>query len=138
MSRFSDHARLALVLGIAVAATAACSSAGGTAAGGSARPSAVPSPSPVVSVDPNFDSGLNVFITPAGFHPHWLVAPFHGTITWHNDTARSQVIVFDHEKVRSGVIPPGGTFRFTPSVPISITYHSGLGRERHGVIQVQS
>jgi len=129
---------LSLSLAVAVAAalsTAACSGAGGTAAAGSPRPSSVPT-SPVASVDPNFDSGLNIYITPAGFHPHWLVAPLHGAITWHNDTHRSQVVVFDHQAVRSSVIPPGGTFTYTPSDPISIAYHSALGR--HGVIQVQS
>ena len=122
-------------LALLVAAATACSSP--TSAGaGSPKPPAVSSPSPAASVDPHFDSGLNISITTAGFQPHWLVAPFRGTITWHNDTHRAQVIVFDHQAVRSGVIPPGGTFAYTPMVPISITYHSTLGR--HGVIQVQT
>jgi len=128
-----------MALALALAATVACSTAGGAAVAGSPRPSVAPtSPSPVASVDPNFDSGQNIFITPAGFHPHWLVAPLHGAITWHNETNRSQVIVFDHQQVKSGVIPPGGTFTYTPAVPISIAYHSALGHERHGVIQVQA
>ncbi|HXY71942.1 MAG TPA: hypothetical protein VEM41_05315 [Actinomycetota bacterium] len=131
--------RVAPALAVAVLVTAACSTARGTAAGGSPGSSAItPSPSPTASVDPNFDFGLNIYITATGFKPHWLVAPYHGTITWHNDTSRSQRIVFDHQAVRSGVIPPGGTFTYTPDVPISMTYHSGLGRVRHGVIQVQS
>ena len=129
---------LVAALSSVLVATAACST-GGRADSGSPKPStAPPSPPSAASVDPNFDSGLNIFITSTGFKPHWLVAPYHGTITWHNDTGRPQVIVFDHQPVRSGVIRPGGTFSYTPSVPISIAYHTALGRPRHGVIQVQA
>jgi len=129
---------LVAVLFSVLAATTACSTGGRPDPGSPRPPTAPPSPPSAASVDPNFDSGLNIFITSTGFRPHWLVAPFHGTVTWHNDTGRSQVIVFDHQPVRSGVIRPGGTFSYTPSVPISIAYHSGLGRQRRGVIQVQA
>ena len=130
---------VAVATAVVIPVMAACSAAQGAAAQGSPGSSAIPtSPSPTTPVDPHFDSGLNIYITSTGFKPHWLVAPFHGTITWHNDTQRPQTVVFDHQEVRSGVIPPGGTFQYTPSVPISMTYHSGLGRVRHGVIQVQS
>ena len=50
-------------------------------------------------------------------------------------TARTLSVVFDHQKVDSGRIPPGGTFVFTPPNPESITYHAGP--DLPGVLQVQ-
>ena len=118
----------ALAAGCVVVA-AACTSAPG--AGGPSTPtSPTSSPSRAVtlgSVDPNFDFGQTIFITSAGFRPEWLVSSVHVPIAFRNMTGRAQRIVFDHQPVRSGPIPPGGEWDYTPSVPISMTYHAVRG-----------
>ena len=57
---------------------------------------------------------------------------------WTNDTDTPQSIVFDHLPVRSGVIPPGGTYTFTPDTVASITYHSGKAPDAPGEEKVQA
>ena len=52
-----------------------------------------------------------------------------------NDTDTPQSIVFDHLPVRSGVIPPGGTYTYTPDTVASITYHSGRRPTLEGKVQ---
>jgi hypothetical protein len=101
-----------------------------------------PSPSPsravtVQSVDPHFDFGQTIFITSTGFRPAWLVSAVHVPITFRNMTDRPQRIVFDHQPVRSGRIPPGGSWEYTPPLPISMTYHAVRGAT-DGRIQVST
>ena len=113
----------AIAIGL-VLLTSAC---GGS--GSAATSSAPPKPgTPAVQsgpVDPNFDFGQQVKITADGFQPLWLVSIIHQPIVWTNTTDAPQSVVFDHLPVRSGEIPPGGTYTWTPDSVASITYHSG-------------
>ena len=59
----------------------------------------------------------------------------HQPVVWTNDTDTPQSIVFDHLPVRSGVIPPGGTYTYTPDTVASITYHSGRRPTLEGKLQ---
>lgn len=105
-----------------------------------ATPSATPDtafPREATSPDPNFDTGFTVLITPAGFHPQWLVAPCCATVTWRNMTNAPVTVVFDHVVGGSGQpIAPGGTYAFVPQNIESITYHSGQNSAMTGRIQV--
>jgi hypothetical protein len=91
------------------------------------------------SVDPNFDSGQDVFITGRGFRPAWLVASTGLPITWHNVSGSIQSVHFDNQGTDgadSGPIEPGGVFVYTPNAPLSIVYHSEFGRGAIGRVQV--
>lgn len=106
-------------------------------------PSASQSPLPprlapreAASPDPNFDYGFVVQITPAGFHPAWLLSGCCLPVTWRNLTDHAVSVVFDHKPISSGLIPPGGTFVFTPQHIESIAYHSGTDPAMTGVVQV--
>jgi hypothetical protein len=106
-----------------------------------ARPSVVPevgrdAPREAVSPDPNFDYGFVVQITDRGFHPQWLVSACCKAVTWKNLTGSPASVVFDHQLVNSGPIPPGGTFVFTPHNVQSIAYHSAGDPAMIGVLQV--
>lgn len=126
--------RLALPAILAGLVVAAC--------GGSGTPStprSAPAPqarSTASSVDPNFDFGQTVVITRSGFRPRWLVSLVGHPIVWRNESGRPASIVFDHADRRSGVIPPGGTYRYDPLTEISLTYHSGSDPRVHGAVQV--
>jgi hypothetical protein len=93
-------------------------------------------PREAVSPDPNFDYGFVVQITPGGFHPQWLVSACCLPVTWKNLTDSTASVVFDHQLVNSGPIPPGGTFVFTPHNVQSIAYHSANDTSTIGVLQV--
>lgn len=106
-----------------------------------ARPSGAPeegraAPREAVSPDPNFDYGFVVQITDKGFHPQWLVSACCKAVTWKNLTGGPASVVFDHQLVNSGPIPPGGTFVFTPHNVQSIAYHSAGDPSMIGVLQV--
>ena len=88
-----------------------------------------------ITADPSFDFGQRVTITADGFRPLWLVSIIHQPVVWTNDTDTPQTIVFDHLPVRSGVIPPGGTYTYTPDTVASITYHSGRRPTLEGKVQ---
>ena len=105
--------------------TSACGG-GGTAATSSPAPKPGTPAASSGSVDPNFDFGQHVTITAAGFQPLWLVSIVNQPIVWTNTTDTPQSVVFDHLPVRSGTIPPGGTYTWTPDSVASVTYHSGL------------
>jgi hypothetical protein len=87
--------------------------------------------------DPNYDMGLTVDITPAGFHPAWLVAPCCEPVTWRNQTGTAVSVVFDHLLVNSGPIPAGGTWLFKPPHAESIAYHAAENVALRAVVQVQ-
>jgi hypothetical protein len=93
-------------------------------------------PREAASPDPNFDYGFVVQITPSGFHPQWLVSGCCKPVTWRNLTGSPASVVFDHQLVDSGPIPPGGTFVFTPHNVQSIAYHSATSPSMIGVLQV--
>jgi len=111
----------------------ACGGGGGASATATATPAA--SSAPPKTADPNFDFGQRVTITADGFRPLWLVSIIHQPVVWTNDTDTPQTIVFDHLPVRSGVIPPGGTYTYTPDTVASITYHSGRRPTLEGKVQ---
>jgi hypothetical protein len=124
---------LAIVLGVALLATAC---GGGGASPSSSAPASADQPrSTTKPADPSFDFGQHVTITADGFRPLWLVSIIHQPVTWTNTTDRPQSIIFDHLSVRSGVIPPGGSFSYTPETVASITYHSGQQPGLEGKLQ---
>lgn len=86
--------------------------------------------------DPNFDFGQTVTITTSGFRPRQIVTLLGRPVQWRNSSGVTQSVVFDHFPQRSGPIPPGGTWTFTPRNEISITYHSGTRPELHGAVEV--
>lgn len=88
------------------------------------------------SPDPAFDYGFVVQITPSGFHPQVLVAACCRPILWMNLTNGTNSVVFDVDGVRSGPIPSGGSWLFTPANAESIAYHSGTYRSMSGAVQV--
>jgi len=119
--------RCALLLAVvALLAGAACTGS---------SPAATNTPTPSRSPDPNFDSGQKVFITNTGFRPRWLVSIWKLPVVWVNQTDSVQTVIFDHQLVRSGPIPPGGTFSWTSDHVVSVTYHAGTMKAR-GAIQV--
>lgn len=93
-------------------------------------------PREAASPDPNFDFGYVVQITARGFHPQWLVSGCCRAVTWKNLTGAPVSVVFDHQLVDSGPIPPGGSFTFTPHNVQSIAYHAGGNPSMIGVLQV--
>jgi hypothetical protein len=133
-----------VLLSAAVALAAACNSnvsASPTATAGHLTPSgsAATTPDPNRErdhPDPNFDFGFTIRITDQGFHPQWLVSLCCDAVTWINDTAEPVTVVFDHQEVRSGPIPPGGTFVWKPKNIQSVTYHASDDAAMRGTIQV--
>lgn len=120
---------LACVLALAAAA-AAC---GGASAGGTGAPAPSTAQLASASIDPNFDSGQTVLITATGVRPLWLVSLVGKPVVFRNVSGATRRITFDHQAVRSGPIAPGGVFRYTPDLPLSLTYHVGTVQ---GKIQV--
>jgi hypothetical protein len=88
--------------------------------------------------DPNFDEGQLVIITATGFQPKWLVSIVNKPILWRDDTKHPQTVVFDAVGNTVRTIPPGGSYTYTPTTPISIAYHDGLHHAWHGVVQVST
>lgn len=117
------------ILALMVAAAALAGACGGSSSGTPAGSA----PSVARSVDPNFDTGQTVEITDSAVRPVWLVSQVGKPIVFRNLTGRTVRVVFDHQPVRSGPIAPGSLFRYTPKVPISMTYHAG---RRAGKVQV--
>jgi hypothetical protein len=88
------------------------------------------------SPDPHFDYGFVVQITAQGFHPQWLVSGCCKPVTWENMTSSTASVVFDHQLVNSGPIPPGGKFVWTPPNVESVTYHAESDPAKTGALQV--
>jgi hypothetical protein len=114
--------------------TSACGG-GGSAATSSPAPKPGTPAASSGPVDPNFDFGQRVTITASGFQPLWLVSIVNEPVVWTNTTDTPQSVVFDHLPVRSGTIPPGGTYTWTPDSVASVTYHSGLHPKMQAKLQ---
>ncbi|MGN6377650.1 MAG: hypothetical protein ACTHNU_01730 [Gaiellales bacterium] len=120
---------------LAAAVASGCGASSSAAPGPPAASSTTAQPARK-TIDPNFDFGQTVLITPAGIRPKWLVSLVGKPIVWHNDSHRVVTVVFDHQSVHSPPIPPGGTFTYRPPTAISISYHSGGHHRLHGMVQV--
>jgi plastocyanin len=131
--------RLPIIASLAVAALAVTGCGGSSGTPVSSAPVSTPADAaPAASsgkLDPNFDFGQTVTITRTGFQPAWLVSLIGQPVTWTNDSGAAQSVVFDHLPVRSKVIPPGGTYVYTPQSMASITYHSGVHPDLRGKLQ---
>jgi hypothetical protein len=110
---------------IALATLLAGGCGGGAGAAGSAGST---SPLPVATsaaIDPNFDTGQTVLLTSRGVRPLWLVSQVGKPVEFRNVSGSSKTVRFDHAAVDSGPIAPGAVFRYTPRLPLSLTYHVG-------------
>jgi len=130
----------ALVLILALAGlSAACTST--TSSISAPSPTASLAPLPRDSsrpVDPNFDRGQSVEITPSTVIPKQLIAAAGFPVVWINHSGTTQDIHFDNvEDVDSGPIPPGGTWSYTTIRTISIVYHSTVDPAIKGAVQMQ-
>jgi hypothetical protein len=118
---------------VAAATAAVAAGCGGSASGSTVQSG--PAASAPATIDPTFDTGQTVLITAGSVRPLWLVSLVGKPIVFQNTTGSVMRVVFDHQPVRSGPIPPGGVFRYTPKLPLSVTYHVGPVQ---GKIQVSS
>lgn len=123
--------------GGSVAPSSGGTTSGETVSGGVTTYAPRDAPREAASPDPNFDYGFVVQITADGFHPRWLLSGCCRAVTWKNLTNRMESVVFDHQLVDSGPIPPGGRFVYAPQHPVSVTYHSGLDPSLTATLQVQ-
>jgi hypothetical protein len=117
-------------------AAAAAGCGGSSAAGTDVRPPSTPVATSA-RIDPNFDTGQTVLITGSGVRPLWLVSLVGKPIVFRNVSGSTQRVAFDHQAVRSGPIEPGGVFRYTPKLPLSLTYHVGSVQGRLQVSSVE-
>ena len=108
--------------------------AGGCGGGGSGAATA-PASSASHSIDPNFDTGQTVLMTADSAEPLWLVSLVGKPVTFRNVSSTTKRVVFDHAAVDSGPIPPGGTFTWRPTLPLSYTYQVG---SVHARVQVSA
>jgi hypothetical protein len=95
----------------------------GTSSGATSSPSPNATAAGPCTMDPNFDYGQVICITPRGAKPNWLVSLQGKRITWKNETAKPVSITFVAFQVHSGTIPPHGTWSYTPTLPLSLGYH---------------
>ena len=130
-----------VVMAVVAASLVAASCGGGTSGGdgGDTKPPVRPSARPTASrpIDPNFDTGQTVLITPGGFHPKILVAEFGKDVVWKNTTTTTQEVVFTNGMDRSGPIEPGASFTFHPEVAVAYAYYDPHDRSRKGFVQVE-
>jgi hypothetical protein len=109
---------------------------GGSAATRAPRASSA-APSTTRPIDPNFDFGQRIVIGRTAVRPLWLVSQVHRPVVFQNRSRSRQVLVFDnYGTLRSPPIPPGGSWSFTPTTPVSIVYHSATNPRISGKIQV--
>jgi hypothetical protein len=118
-----------LACAVVLAALLAGGCGGGSGAG------TAPLSSAAHSIDPNFDTGQTVLITARSARPLWLVSLVGKPVTFRNVSSSRKRVVFDHAAVDSGQIPPGGTFTWRPTLPLSYTYRVGRVQAR---VQVSS
>jgi hypothetical protein len=119
-----------LVLMVALAALLA----GGCGGAGSGAANA-PVSSVSHSIDPNFDTGQTVLLTANSPRPLWLVSLVGKPVIFRNSSSTTKRVVFDHAAIDSGPIPPGGTFTWRPTLPLSYTYQVG---HVHARVQVSA
>jgi hypothetical protein len=131
-----------LTAGLAVAFGGGDGGNSSTGSGASVQPTSglTPSPSPDATAGPcpagqSFAKGQVVCITDDGVEPRLLVAIVGNTITWRNETSEPQTVTFVAFDTHSGPIPPGGTWSYTPKLPLSLAYRVST-TERLGQIQV--
>jgi hypothetical protein len=111
------------------------SGANGTSSGATSSPSPNATDNGPCTMDPSFDYGQVICITAKGLRPNWLVSLQGKPITWRNQTSRPVSITLVAFPVKSGPIPPDGTWSYTPTLPLSFAYHVS-STERLGRIQV--
>jgi hypothetical protein len=99
------------------------------------EPSGEPA-SEAASPDPAFDYGFVIDITPTGFQPNVLVADCCHAVTWINLTNKANAVAFTVELPKSPLIPPGGSWTWTPPNVESVAYHSITYPSMTGVLQV--
>jgi hypothetical protein len=119
----------ALTAGLAVAFGGGDGGNSSTGSGASVQPTSglTSSPSPdatACDMDPSFDFGQVVCITETGVRPRVLVSIAGQAVTWRNETSAPQSIRFVAFAAHSGPIPPGGTWSYTPKLPLSLAYHT--------------
>ena len=123
-----------LTAGLAVAFGGGDGGNSSTGSGASAQPTSglTPSPSPdataACSQDPDFDYGQVACITATGVQPRVLVTIVGRQVTWRNETSAPQTISFVAFAAHSGPIPPGGTWSYTPKLPLSIAYRASTSK----------
>jgi hypothetical protein len=89
------------------------------------------------TIDPNFDTGQTVLVTAHSAMPLWLVSLVGNPVSFRNVSETTKRVVFDHAAIDSGPIPPGGTFTWRPTLPLSYTYHVGSVHARVQVSAVE-
>ena len=112
----------------------ACSSASGDS-GAATKPTTATTGKPV-------RQDATVTISAKGFAPYWADVPLKSTVTFTNQTATAQQIVFDNARdangvpLQSPVIAPGRTWVWTAVTFASFAYHSPQLPGLAGRIQV--
>lgn len=89
------------------------------------------------SPSPEYDRGYTVLLDTT-VRPHWLASLCCHPITFKNVTAAPLTVIFDHQPISSGSIPPGGSWTWTPLNPESVTFHVGGDSARQGKIQIEA
>ena len=90
------------------------------------------------SIDPHNAFGQTVCITKDGLRPAWLVSTIGHAVTWQNETQATVKVVFDAVEGGPGTIPPGGTWKWSPPNPESVSYHVLAGASLHGVVEADT
>lgn len=79
------------------------------------------------AIEPSFQAGQDVIITPSGFEPQDLEANVSNPVVWTNLSGRPVRIRFLGFPVDSGTIPVGGTFTWSTSSAVAVTYVATSG-----------
>jgi hypothetical protein len=87
------------------------------------------------TIAPDFEAGQNVIITSTGFEPSTLEANVAAPVVWTNLSGRPQRIIFINFAVDSGTVPPGGTFTWSTTNAVDISYLSDT-TGWHGTLQM--
>jgi hypothetical protein len=77
------------------------------------------------AIPPDFGAGQDIIIGKTGFQPETLEANVSAPVVWTNLSGRPQRIIFVNFAVDSGTIPPGGTFTWSTTNAVDISYLSG-------------
>ncbi len=91
------------------------------------RTHTVPTERPGVGIAPGTDTGGQIIVSTSGVLPLHLFANLNETVTWTNLTSKTISLRFLFSRVRSGPIPPGGTFRFRSSTLYTFNYITSNG-----------
>jgi hypothetical protein len=136
--RLASVARVVIAV-VLVTIAGACSS---TADAKSSPPTVGTTPT-TRAPNPYYDGGNTVTITASGFQPRELVASVNVPLVFVNHTKTVQRVQFEHSRdvdgqlLRSGPIPPGGSWSYTWRTWESATYHSIDRPAQRGQIQIQ-